>query len=293
MKEIFQKLNNYEIRIRKAVDARMEGNYNSVFKGTGLEFDDIREYQYGDDVRSIDWNVTAKGHGVFVKTFKEEKEQTVFFMLDVSASLNLGLQSQQKIEVGKEIAGVLTLSAIKQGSQAGVFCFSDIREKYIKPHKGLGYAYMIIQNLFKLKPQSNKTDLNQALFFGLNILKRRSVVILISDFIDEKPYENTLKAMARRHDLILIHVYDETEVKFPKLGIVPVEDKELGKTVWLNTSSNLLSKSITDRFRYQKAKLELFCKQNQINYLAVRTGEDYVPNLIRLFKVRNVSMKSQ
>ncbi len=293
MKEIFQKLNKYEIQIRKAVDARMQGNYNSVFKGTGLEFDDIRAYQYGDDVRSIDWNVTAKGHGVFVKTFKEEKEQTVFFMLDVSASQTVGLQSQKKLDLAKEIAGVLTISAIKQGSQAGMFCFSDMREKYIKPHKGLNYAYMIVQSLFKLNPLSIKTDINQALFFGLNILKRRSIVILISDFIDEKPYENSLKAIARRHDLIIIQMVDPIETNFPKVGIVPVEDKEQGRTVWLNTSSGLFAKLVAERFNQQRNRIELFCKQNQVNYLAVKTDEDYVPQLVRLFKVRNRGMKSQ
>lgn len=293
MKEIFQKLNKYEIRIRKAVDARMEGNYNSVFKGTGLEFDDVRAYQYGDDVRSIDWNVTAKGHGVFVKTFKEEKEQTVFFMLDVSSSQHIGLQGAQKIDVGREVAGVLALSAIKEGSQAGLFCFSDIREKYIKPHKGLKYAYLIIQSLFKLKALSNKTDINQAIYFALNMLRRKSVVILISDFIDEKPYQNTLKAMARRHDLIVIHLYDQREVNFPALGIMPVLDREQGKTVWLNTSSQLFRNYVQESFVQQRQKLEQFCKQNQVNYLAINTQQDYVPDLIRLFKIRNKGMKSQ
>lgn len=293
MKEIFQKLNKYEIRIRKAVDSRMEGNFNSVFKGTGLEFDDVRAYQYGDDVRSIDWNVTAKGHGVFVKTFKEEKEQTVFFMLDVSSSQTIGLNGNQKLDVGREIAGVLALSAIKQGSQAGLFCFSDIREKYIKPHKGLKYAYLIIQAMFKLRPASLKTDLNQAIFFALNMLKRKSVVILISDFIDEKPYYNTLKAMARRHDLIIVHLYDKREVNFPSLGIMPVQDREQGRTVWLNTSSALFAKSVQERFLEQRQQLETFCKQNQVNYLVVNTEEDYVPNLIRMFRVRNKGMKYQ
>jgi uncharacterized protein (DUF58 family) len=292
MKDIFHKLNHYEIRIRKTVDARLQGNFNSVFKGTGLEFNDIRSYQYGDDVRAIDWNVTAKGHGVFVKTFREEKEQTVFFMLDVSSSLSVGLEAQKKVELGKEIAGVLAISAIKEGSQAVLFCFSDIREKYIKPKKGMNYAYLIIQSLFKQVSQSAGTNINQALFFALNILKRKSVVILISDFIDDKPYDKSLKALSRRHDLIILHLVDKVEHTFPKIGIIPITDKEQGKTVWLNTSSGVFAKHLKDNFIANQQKIESFCRQNQVNYLAINTNEDYVPQLVRLFKIRNRGMKT-
>ena len=207
MKDILKKLRRYEIRVRKAITSHMQGDFQSIFKGSGLEFDDVRAYQYGDDVRTIDWNVTAKGHGTFVKTFKEEKEQTVFFLLDVSASQEIGRDGQQKIDIGKEITALLSFSAIKESSQVGLLCFSDQREKYVRPAKGTTHAYEIFNTLFNLKPKSKKTNLSEAIKFTLDLLKRRSIIFLVSDFVDEG-YTHNLKGMARKHDLIIIHLYD-------------------------------------------------------------------------------------
>lgn len=175
MKEVLARLRKYEIRIRKAVDSQMRGDYHSVFKGSGLEFDDVRAYQYGDDVRTIDWNVSAKGHGTFIKIFKEEKEQTVFFLLDVSASQQIGQKNKQKIDIARDICGVLALSAVKETSQVGLICFSDQREAYMKPAKGLKHGYELILNLFNLQPASIKTNLAKAFTFARQIIKRRSV----------------------------------------------------------------------------------------------------------------------
>src|SRR3954464_15703243 len=152
----------------------MQGDYHSVFKGSGLEFDDVRPYQYGDDIRTIDWNVSAKGHGTFVKTFREEKEQTIFFMLDVSASEDIGSPGKTKADIGKEVCGVLALSAARESSHVGLICFSDIKEKYFKPTKGHSQAYEIINAMATLKPRSLKTNLNKAISFALNTIKRRS-----------------------------------------------------------------------------------------------------------------------
>src|SRR5690606_37751361 len=185
MKELIKKLRKYEIQIRKAITSQMQGNYHSIFKGSGLEFDDVRTYQYGDDIRTIDWNVSAKGHGTFVKTYREEKEQTVFFLLDVSASQEIGTPGNKKIDVGKEICGVLTLSAIKEHSHVGVICFSDQKEQYIKPGTGVQHGYQLIKKIFDLRPSSSKTDLSKGILYTLKAIKRRSVVIVISDFIDE------------------------------------------------------------------------------------------------------------
>ncbi len=286
MKEIIQKLRNYEVRIRKAINSEMQGDFHSVFKGAGLEFDDVREYQYGDDVRTIDWNVSAKGHGTFVKTFKEEKEQTVFFLMDVSASQEVGRQSQKKVDICKEICGVLALSAVKEGSQVGVICYSDKKEKYIKPGKGIQHVYSVITEVFKLKPQSLQTDLNGAIYYALNLIKRKSIIILLSDFIDQN-YEHALRALARRHDLVLIHVTDNMEVNFPQMGIVPLMDKERKRTIWMNTSLSFFSSRIRQRFNDNQKALESFCKKQKVNYLMIKTGEDYIPNLIRLFRIRN------
>ncbi|MGB3619087.1 MAG: DUF58 domain-containing protein [Catalinimonas sp.] len=286
IRDLIQKLRKYEIVIRKALNLQMQGDYHSVFKGTGLEFDDVRTYQYGDDVRTIDWNVTAKGQGTFVKTFREEKEQTVFFIVDVSASQEVGRRERRKQDVSKEICGVLTLAAVKEASQVGVVCFSDDKEKYVRPGKGLKHAYEVIYTLFSLKPKSRRTDLSKAMGYVINLLRRRSIVILVSDFIDEN-YEDRLRMLARRHDLVVIHVADPREHRFPRLGILPIYDKERGRTRWVNTSSRTFARKLDERFADNRAALEQICKRYQANYLYVGTEEDYVPALIRLFKVRN------
>jgi uncharacterized protein (DUF58 family) len=291
VKELLKKLRKYEIQIRKAINSQMQGDFHSIFKGSGLEFDDVRPYQYGDDIRTIHWNVTAKGHGTFVKTFREEKEQTIFFIVDVSASENIGSAGRTKADIGKEICGVLALSGAKESSQIGLICYSDEREKFIKPAKGIGQAYQIIYNLSKLQPRSLKTNLNKAIAFALNYIKRRSVVILISDFIDEG-YSHNLKSLARRHDLILIHISDKRETNLPKLGIIPVLDKESNQTIWVNTSFGDFRERITQHLGSRVQEIADFSKKHQINFLSINTDTDYVPKLLRLFKVRNKIVKS-
>lgn len=286
MKEILKKLRKYEIRVRKALNSQMQGDFHSIFKGSGLEFDDVRAYQYGDDVRTIDWNVTAKGHGTFVKTFIEEKEQTVMFILDVSASQEIGKENRQKIDLGKEITALLTISAIKENSQVGLLCFSDRKEKYIKPAKGLRHSYEILSGIFNLKPESRKTNLEKAIRFAQELLKRRSIIFLISDFIDEN-YMHSLKGMGRKHDLIIVHLFDSRESEMPGLGIIPLFEKETGKTLWVNTSSGRFQNVINKTYKQNTSELADFCRRNDINYLALETGEDYVPKLVRLFRHRN------
>src|SRR5688572_16448878 len=291
MKELIKKLRKYEIQIRKAINSQMQGDFRSVFKGSGLEFDDVRPYQYGDDIRTIDWNVSAKGHGTFVKTFREEKEQTVFFILDVSASEEIGSPGKTKVDIGKEICGVLALSAVKESSHVGLICYSDIKERYLKPTKGHTQAYEIISAITSLKPRSLKTNLSKAFAFALNIIKRRSVVIVISDFIDEGYFQN-LKSLARRHDLVVIHISDKRETRLPKLGIIPVIDKETKRTLWVNTSFSDFREKISARLEERKSALDRFSRKHQINFISLDTDEDYVPKLLKLFKVRNRSVKT-
>lgn len=290
MRELVKKLRNYQIQIRKAINNQMQGDFHSVFKGSGLEFDDVRAYQYGDDVRSINWNVSAKGHGTFVKTYKEEKEQLVFFILDVSASQDIGNPGQQKIDIAREICGVLTLSAVEQQSQVGLICFSDMKEKYVKPGKGEKHAFRLISDLFSLKPKSLKTNLAKTILYALNLIKRKSVVIMISDFIDDG-YEHNMRAMASKHDLVVIHISDRRETQMPRLGIVPLLDKESKKTIWTNTSSPQFRRGLRDTFEGNVDKMEAFCRKHQANYVNIYTDEDYVPKLIKLFRVRNKSRK--
>jgi uncharacterized protein (DUF58 family) len=283
--QFISKLRNYEIRIRKAVNSERHGNFHSVFKGSGLEFDDLRLYQYGDDVRAIDWNTSAKGHGTYIKIFKEEKEQTVFFVLDISASQQVGKPPRLKLDAAKELCGVLVLSAIQEASRVGMLCFTDQTEKYVRPKNGLQHGYTLISELYKLVPGSLKTNLSAAIVQALGILKRRSLVFLISDFID-LGYERNLKALARKHDLVVLHIHDARETNLPSMGIVPVVDAESGSLTWINTSSSQFKMSAKAQLLKRQETLSRICRQNRASYLAVDTSEDYVPALIRLFRVR-------
>lgn len=285
MDEFLTRLRHIEIRIRKAVNSQMRGSFRSIFKGSGLEFSDLRQYQYGDDVRAIDWNVSSKGHGTFVKVFREEKDQTVFFVVDVSASQRVGPRERDKLDATKEVCGVLAMSAIREASHVGLYCFSDQKERYVKPSSSLKTGYQLIMSLYKLQPQSSRTNLADALLFTLNSLKRRSVVILLSDFLDQN-YEHNLKALARKHDLVVIHFYDQREVNLPRLGIIPVHDTETGRTRWVNTSSASFRTRLRDTFRENQARLEQLCKQFNANYVALSSQEDFVPKLMELFRVR-------
>ncbi|WP_211235254.1 DUF58 domain-containing protein [Runella zeae] len=285
IEQFITKIRQYEIKIRKAVNADMRGSFRSVFKGSGVEFADLREYQYGDDVRTIDWNVSAKGHGTFVKIFREEKEQTVFFLLDVSGSQQVGDVFRTKLDTAKEICGVLALSAIQEASHVGLLCFSDQKEKYIRPSNGMKHGYELITELYKLKPQSNKTNLAEAILFTLNVVKRRSVVIFVSDFID-KNYEHNLRALARKHDLVMIHLQDQRETNLPRLGIIPMVDPESNRTVWVNTSSLWFRRKVREDFGNVGKQIELFARQNDINYVSIDSKQDYVEPLIKLFRIR-------
>lgn len=286
MKEILKKLRRYDIRIRKAINSRMQGDFRSIFKGSGLEYDDVRAYNYGDDVRAINWKVTAKGHGTFLNTYIEEKEQTVFFLLDVSASQEIGRDGKYKEDVAKEVTALLSISATKQNSQTGLLCFSDQRELYIKPGKGRRHQYEVISGLFNLKPVSKKTNLAEAISMSLNILKKKSIVFLISDFIDDG-YMHNLKGLSKKHDLVVVHLYDEREFEMPSLGIVPLLDKESGKTLWVNTSAGGFRNSLDKTYKKNTKELEQFCNRNDVNYMAIDVHEDYVPKLIQLFRRRN------
>ena len=290
MNQLLKKLRRYEIMIRKVVNNQLQGDYQSIFKGSGLEFDDLRPYQYGDDFRTIEWKVSAKGHGTFVKTFREDKDQSVYFLLDISGSQDIGDEGKKKIDIGKEVAGVLTLAAVFEGSQVGLISFSDQKEKIILPGKGPKQGIKIIQGIFGHKNISPKTNLKEMFNFALNIIKKRSIVIVISDFIDQG-YERPFKALAQKHDLIAIQITDPRESALPTLGIIPVYDKEQGRTTWVNTAFGSFSKKILESFSSEREHLKEICKKNQINYLEISTKNDIVLPLIELFKHRNRTMK--
>ena len=286
MKEILKKVRKYEIKIRKAINLNLQGSYNSIFKGTGLDFDDLRPYNYGDDVRTINWNISAKQNSIYINTYKEEKEQSIFFLIDVSKSQEIGNKEVNKINISKEICSVLTLSAIRENNQVGLICFSDIKEKYIKPSKGISHGYSIIKNLYNLKTKSNNTDLNKLINFSMNAIKKKSIIILISDFLD-KDYMKNLISMSKKHDLILIQIFDCQEIKSSNLGIIPIRENESNTNLWINTSSKDFQKTLDKTFKLNEEKIYNESKKSGINYLKINTNEDYIPSLIKLFRTRN------
>lgn len=285
IRSFINKANQIEIRIRKAINTQMHGNFASIFKGSGIEFNDLRQYQYGDDVRHIDWNSSAKGHGTFVKIFKEEKEQTVFFVLDASASNEIGSSKTVKKDCIKEIAAVLSLSAIQEAGHIGFCCFTDKIEKFVAPAPGKKHGYKVISELFKFEPESKKTDIKEALRFSLNILKRKSLVIIISDFIDTS-YEDLLIALSNKHDVVVLQIQDINELNVPKFGIIPFYNPETGKTTYLNSSSKSFQKLIEKQFQKKANELATLCMKQQIDFVNIVAEEDYVQPLVKLFTVR-------
>ena len=283
--DLVRRLRHLEIRIRKAVEAQLQGDFHSMFKGTGLEFDDVRLYQYGDEVRAIDWAVSSKGHGTFVKTYKEEKEQQVLVLLDVSASLDVGDGQRRKLDVARDIAGLLALSAARQGSALGLLAFSDQQELYLPPGKGPRAAYALINRLFALVPVSPRTGLAAGIRQALGLLKRRTLVVLVSDFIDGR-YERELTMLAQRHDLIVVQVLAPRERHFPALGIVPLCDAETGQTRWVNTSAPGFRASLEATAERREAELVNICRRQRTGFLALSTEDDFVPQLVNLFRHR-------
>ncbi|UOG73542.1 DUF58 domain-containing protein [Hymenobacter tibetensis] len=284
---LVRKLRQVEIRMLKAVDAQLQGNFHSVFKGTGLEFDDVRLYQYGDEVRAIDWAVSSKGHGTFIKTYKEEREQQVLLLFDVSGSQQVGAANRRKLDVGREICGILALAAARQDAQLGILAFSDQKELYMPPGKGVRHAYALIKQLFNLEPKSRQTAVGAGIKQALGLLKRRSIILLISDFIDSA-YERELTMLARKHDLVVVQLLDKREREFPPLGIVPLYDQESGRTVWTNTSSASFRARYRATYEQNLSQIGQICRRHRTEYLSIATDADYVPQLIRLFRRRNL-----
>ena len=284
MKEILKKVRKYEIEIRKYLNNSNQGDFNSIFKGSGIDFDDLRPYQYGDDHRSINWNISAKEDKIYTNTYKEDKEQSVFFLVDVSQSQHIG-KEENKINISKEIASVLTISALNTNSQVGILCFSDQKELFIQSKKGASHGYRIIKNLYELNQKSKKTNISSMIKFFMNTVKKKSLVILISDFID-KDYDKNMRALAKKHDVVCLHIYDDYETNIPNLGIIELEEKENNFRKWVNTSSSSFKKLSDNLFISKPEELKKKMNAIGINYLKINSKENYVKNLIKLFKYR-------
>ena len=284
-KEILQKVRRIEIRTRGVVNNLFGGEYHSVFKGRGMTFSEVRAYQPGDDSRLIDWNVTARTGTPFVKIFEEERELTVFLLVDVSRSGHFGTIEKFKTEIGAEIGAVLGFSAIKNNDKVGVILFSDDVEQYIAPKKGKSHVLRVIRELLYHKPQGKGTSINKALDFLLKVSKRQSVVFLISDFQDDG-YWRTLRIANRKHDLIGIHLFDQSEVEFPDMGLVKVHDPETEKEVWIDTRSYQERLNYKHTMKERLGKLKKESERIKFDLITVSTTEDYVEPLMSFFKQR-------
>ena len=285
-KQILKKVKQVEIRTRGLVNDLFGGEYHSVFKGRGMAFSEVREYQPGDDIRLIDWNVTARNGSPFIKIFEEERELTVYLLVDISKSGEFGSQNQLKQEFGAEIASVLGFSAIKNNDKVGLILFSNDIEKYVVPKKGKSHVLRVIRELLYNEPKGNKTSIKNVLDYLLKVAKRKSVVFLISDFIDDG-YWSSLKIVNRKHDLIGIRLFDPAEKLLPDLGVIKVRDPESGSSFWIDTSNRLEMEKLKNQINSDFDTFNKQAKKIGFDIISVSTNGDFVDPLISLFRKRD------
>ena len=289
-KEILRKVRQIEISIRGVVNEVFAGEYHSVFKGRGMEFAEVREYQTGDDVRSIDWNVSARMNHPYVKVYDEERELTVMILFDASSSESFGSRSQMKGDLAIEISALLASSAIRNNDKVGLIIFSDKIEKFVVPRKGRKHVFRVIRELLYFASStevksSTQTDIAAALEYMNQILKRRATVFLISDFLAEG-FERDLQIANRRHDLVAIRLIDPLEEQLPAVGLIELEDVETGETVLVDTSYDEIRETVTENVMTQKGALEKMFKSIGIDFIDIYTHQSYVKPLTRFFRVR-------
>jgi len=283
--ELLKKVRKIEIKTKGLSNQVFAGSYHSAFKGRGMSFSEVRSYTYGDDVRNIDWNVTARFDEPFVKVFEEEREITAMLLIDISRSSFFGTQNQFKNEFIAEIAAVISFSAIQNNDKVGVIFFSNKVEKYIPPKKGKSHILRIIRDLINIKPTETGTNLNAALEFFNGIMKRRSIAFIISDFMCSN-YKNALTIAKKRHDLVGIHLYDKHERELPNAGLIKVQDAETGASLWLDSSSSLAREEYTNWFDKNRQLNEKIFLQSKADFMSLHTEENYTKALMNLFKKR-------
>jgi uncharacterized protein (DUF58 family) len=284
-KELIKKVRKIEIKTKGISNQVFTGSYQSAFKGKGMTFTEVREYQFGDDIRSIDWNVTARFNHPYVKIFEEERELTVMLLIDVSGSNEFGSKLRLKEEMITEIAAVLAFSAINNNDKVGVIFFSSIIEKFIPPKKGTTHILRIIRELIDFKPAQRGTDIAAALRYMRNAIKKKSIAFLISDFQDRN-FEDALGIVSRKHDVVGIRVYDDLERQLPAAGVMRLKDAETGQIVWADTSSREFREQLGLHTREHEQYLQNVFRKTSVDMASIATHQDYVPPLIGLFKRR-------
>lgn len=285
-KEILKKVRKIEIKTRRLSDHIFSGEYHSSFKGRGMTFSEVRQYQFGDDIRSIDWNVTARYNEPFVKVFEEERELTMMLLVDLSASEFFGTTDQFKRDIITEISATLAFSAIQNNDKVGLLLFSDEIELFIPPKKGKSHVLRIIRELIEFQPKSKKTDIAMALRYLSQVMKKKAIVFILSDFMDDE-YDSPLKIASKRHDITGIRIYDKYEVEMPKIGIVPMEDVETGNVILVNTNNRNIRNSYKANYLENVDYFETVFSKSGAGTISTRVDEDYVKKLLGFFKRRN------
>lgn len=284
--DILKRVRQIEIKTRGLSSHIFAGEYHSAFKGRGMMFSEVREYQYGDDIRNIDWNVTARFNHPFVKVFEEEREMTVMLLIDVSGSREFGSSWRFKKNLITEIAAVLAFSAIQNNDKAGVILFSDRIEKFIPPKKGKKHILHIIRELIGFTPEQRATDLSEAFRYLTNAIKKRCTTFVISDFLDEQ-FEHALRIANQKHDVVALRVYDAREAEMPDIGFVKFKDAESGALEWINTSSAKTREAYSQWWQQNEQQLKTTFSKCGVDHVAIATDQDYVKALISLFKKRS------
>jgi uncharacterized protein (DUF58 family) len=284
-REILKKVRRIEIRTRRLVNNIFSGEYHSVFKGRGMSFAEVREYQFGDEVRFIDWNVSARMDRPYVKVFEEEREQTLMILFDASGSGDFGTSVQTKRELMVEMAAVVAFSAIRNNDKVGLLMFSDRVEKFIPPKKGKSHVLRLIRELLTFEPKRKGTRIESALEYALHVLNRRSVVFLMSDLFDEG-FDKPLRAMARRHDLVAVRVYDRLEQSMPAVGLLVMRDAETGEVREVDTNDASVRRALLEIDRGRRNAQEAILRRNRVDLVDIATGSDYVEALVRFFETR-------
>lgn len=284
-RDLLKKVRKIEIKTRGLSNHLFSGEYHSAFKGRGMAFSEVREYQIGDEIRTIDWNVTARFNHPYVKVFEEERELTVMLLMDVSGSENFGTVNQQKKDMAAELCAVLAFSAIQNNDKVGVIFFSDKVEKFIPPKKGKSHILMIIRELIDFKPESKGTNVAAALKYFTGAIKKRSTAFIISDFISPA-FEDELKIANKKHDIVALKLYDRHEETFPDLGLIPMKDEETGLLMWVNTGDKQIRAAFETEAKRRNAVLQDVFKRTGVDYTDIGTHQSYVQPLMTLFKKR-------
>ena len=283
--EVLQKIKHIQLKTSHLVTSAMAGSYESAFKGHGMNFDEVREYQYGDEVRNIDWNVTARMDTAYIKVFKEERELTIMLLVDLSASGHFGSKIKTKNELAAEVAAILACTAIKNNDKIGMIIFTDKVEKYIPPKKGTSHIWRVIREILSFKPENTQTDISKALEYLMLVVKKKSIAFLVSDFISSD-YDKALKIANKQHDLISVYINDPVEYEIPKVGLIELEDAETGESIIINSNSSKFQKLYTRETQKKKNTILKTLQSADVDHIDIWTNKPYIDPIIKFFKMR-------